>query len=67
MRYYTFPHVFESEIAKGFNPAPFARALDAAGMLEKGSDRPYKKKALGKIGGKQHVFYVLMFQPDDED
>ncbi|EPV3168072.1 hypothetical protein ACV3DN_004930, partial [Escherichia coli] len=43
------------------------RALDAAGMLEKGSDRRYKKKALGKIGGKQHVFYVLMFQPDDED
>ncbi|EEY0630001.1 DUF927 domain-containing protein [Escherichia coli] len=67
MRYYTFPHVFDSEIAKGFNPAHFARALDAAGMLEKGSDRRYKKKALGKIGGKQHVFYVLMFQPDDED
>ncbi|MFB2966009.1 hypothetical protein ACE04W_15880, partial [Escherichia coli] len=22
---------------------------------------------LGKIGGKQHVFYVLMFQPEAED
>ncbi|TBN98613.1 DUF927 domain-containing protein [Salmonella enterica subsp. salamae serovar 13,22:z:-] len=66
-RFYTFPHVFEGEIAQGFNPSHFARALDAAGMLEKGSDRRYKKKALGKIGGKQHVFYVLMFQPEAED
>ncbi|EJS9498407.1 TPA: hypothetical protein PPE00_005049, partial [Escherichia coli] len=45
----------------------FARALDAAGMLEKGNDRRYKKKALGRIGGKQHVFYVLMFQPESEE
>ncbi|EOK7054573.1 DUF927 domain-containing protein [Escherichia coli] len=67
MRYYTFPHVFEGEISKGFNPAHFARALDAAGMLEKGSDRRYKKKALGRIGGKQHVFYVLTLQPESEE
>ncbi|MDO1548527.1 DNA primase, partial [Escherichia coli] len=66
-RFYTFPHVFEGEIAQGFNPSHFARALSAAGMLEAGNDRRYKKKALGKIGGKQHVFYVLMFQPEAED
>ncbi len=36
-------------------------------MLEAGNDRRYKKKALGKIGGKQHVFYVLMFQPESEE
>ncbi|EPS4446014.1 hypothetical protein ACVEVI_001541, partial [Escherichia coli] len=24
-------------------------------------------KALGRIGGKQHVFYVLMFQPESEE
>ncbi|MCV8297942.1 hypothetical protein ODS13_26745, partial [Escherichia coli] len=45
----------------------FARALSAAGMLEAGGDRRYKKKALGRIGGKQHIFYVLMFQPEAED
>ncbi|MFV2280705.1 DUF927 domain-containing protein [Escherichia coli] len=66
-RFYTFPHVFEGEIAQGFNPSHFARALDAAGVLGKGNDRRYKKKALGKIGGKQHVFYVLMFQPESEE
>ncbi|MFA9291864.1 DUF927 domain-containing protein [Escherichia coli] len=66
-RFYTFPHVFEGEIAQGFNPSHFARALSAAGMLEAGNDRRYKKKALGKIGGKQHVFYVMMFQPEAED
>ena len=63
----SLPHVFEGEIAQGFNPSHFARALDAAGMLEKGNDRRYKKKALGRIGGKQHVFYVLMFQPESEE
>lgn len=66
-RFYTFPHVFEGEIAQGFNPSHFARALSAAGMLEAGGDRRYKKKALGRIGGKQHIFYVLMFQPEAED
>ncbi|EPC9881215.1 DUF927 domain-containing protein [Escherichia coli] len=66
-RFYTFPHVFEGEIAQGFNPSHFARALSAAGMLEAGNDRRYKKKALGKIGGKQHVFYVMMFQPEADD
>ncbi|ENP4450219.1 DUF927 domain-containing protein, partial [Escherichia coli] len=66
-RFYTFPHVFEGEIAQGFNPSHFARALSAAGMLEAGNDRRYKKKALGRIGGKQHVFYVLMFQPESEE
>lgn len=64
-RFYTFPSVFDGEIANGFNPTQFAKTLAKAGMLEKGGDR-LKKKALRKIGGKQHTFYVLMYSPEDE-
>lgn len=64
-KFYTFPATFENEIARGFNAKQFGRALASAGMLEKGGDR-LKKKALRKIGGKQHTFYVLMFAPEDE-
>lgn len=65
-RFYTFPNVFEEEIANGFEYKEFARVLAELGMLETGGDR-YKKKALNKIGGKQHVFYVLMFGPEETD
>ena len=65
-RFYTFPAAFEREIASGFNHTQFARALASAGMLETGDKGRHKKKALRKMGGKQHVFYVLMFSPDDE-
>ena len=60
------PGAFEGEIASGFNPQQFARVLANAGMLEAGGDR-LKKKALKKIGGKQHTFYVLMYSPEDEE
>jgi putative DNA primase/helicase len=33
--FYTFPHVFEEEIAKGFNARAFAQVLADAGMLDK--------------------------------
>lgn len=65
-KFYTFPGAFEGEIASGFNPQQFARVLANAGMLEAGGDR-LKKKALRKIGGKQHTFYVLMYSPEDEE
>lgn len=65
-KFYTFPAAFEQEIAKGFNHGQFARALANAGMLETGDRGRYKKKALRKMGGKQHVFYVLMFSPEEE-
>lgn len=65
-KFYTFPAAFEQEIARGFNHTQFARALASAGMLETGDKGRHKKKALRKMGGKQHVFYVLMFSPDDE-
>ncbi|ECI6609845.1 DUF927 domain-containing protein [Salmonella enterica subsp. enterica] len=65
-RFYTFPAAFENEIARGFNYKQFGRVLAAAGMLEKGGDR-LKKKALRKMGGKQHTFYVLMFSPETEE
>lgn len=64
-RFYTFPAVFDGEIAQGFNPTQFAKALAQAGMLETGGDR-LKKKALRKMGGKQHTFYVLMYSPEEE-
>lgn len=63
-KFYTFPSAFEGEIAEGFNPQQFAKVLAKAGMLETGGDR-LKKKALKKIGGKQHTFYVLMYSPED--
>lgn len=65
-KFYTFPAAFEQEIASGFNPRQFAKALASAGMLEAGDNGRHKKKALRKMGGKQHVFYVLMFSPDEE-
>lgn len=64
-KFYTFPAVFDGEISRGFNPTQFAKVLAQAGMLEKGGDR-LKKKALRKIGGKQHTFYVLTYSPEDE-
>lgn len=65
-KFYTFPAAFEQEIASGFNPRQFAKALASAGMLEAGDNGRHKKKALRRMGGKQHVFYVLMFSPDSE-
>lgn len=65
-KFYTFPAAFEQEIARGFNHTQFARALASAGMLETGDKGRHKKKALRKMGGKQHVFYVLMYSPDDD-
>lgn len=64
IKFYTFPAAFEQEIARGFNATQFAKALARAGMLEKGGDR-LKKKALRKMGGRQHTFYVLMYSPDE--
>ncbi|EKQ2082960.1 DUF927 domain-containing protein [Salmonella enterica] len=65
-KFYTYPAIFEEEISAGFNPVAFGKALAIAGMLERGGDR-LKKKALKKIGGKQHAFYVLMYSPDEDD
>ncbi|EAM2981848.1 DUF927 domain-containing protein [Salmonella enterica subsp. diarizonae] len=65
-KFYTYPAIFEEEISAGFNPVAFGKALAIAGMLERGGDR-LKKKALRKIGGKQHAFYVLMYSPDEDE
>lgn len=61
--FYTFPATFENEIAAGFNPKQFARVLAEARMLEPGQDR-FKKKAI-RVDGRQPVFYVLMYQPEE--
>ncbi|EAP6363918.1 DUF927 domain-containing protein [Salmonella enterica] len=65
-KFYTYPAIFEEEISAGFNPVAFGKVLALAGMLERGGDR-LKKKALKKIGGKQHAFYVLMYSPDEDE
>ncbi|ECJ2472869.1 DUF927 domain-containing protein [Salmonella enterica] len=65
-KFYTYPAIFEEEISAGFNPVAFGKVLALAGMLERGGDR-LKKKALRKIGGKQHAFYVLMYSPDEDE
>ncbi|EIB6554858.1 DNA primase, partial [Salmonella enterica] len=65
-KFYTYPATFEDEISAGFNPVAFGKVLAISGMLERGGDR-LKKKALRKIGGKQHTFYVLMYAPDDDE
>lgn len=64
--FYTFPATFEKEIAQNFNPKLFAKVLAQAGMLEASQDR-YRRKALKRIGGKQHTFYILTYQPEDDD
>ncbi|CAM4349346.1 DUF927 domain-containing protein [Pluralibacter gergoviae] len=64
--FYTFPATFEKEIAQNFNPKLFAKVLAQSGMLESSQDR-YKRKALKRIGGKQHTFYILTYQPEDDD
>ncbi|ECT1023430.1 DNA primase [Salmonella enterica] len=65
-KFYTYPATFEDEIAAGFNPVAFGKTLSAVGMLERSNDR-LKRKALGRIGGKQHTFYVLRHRPDSEE
>lgn len=65
MMFYTFPVVFENEVAKGFNKKLFAAVLAEAKMLSKGSDGRFKRKAI-RINGGQPVFYVLMHQPEDD-
>lgn len=69
IRYYTFPHVFKDEIAKGYNQLKAAQTLFESGMLEKPDSakaRGYVKKS-PRINGKQHTAYVLMLPDDSED
>ena len=71
--YYTFPHVFEKEVSKGFNPKMVAQTLSDIGMLEKekGKRGGFKKKG-PRLDGVQQRFYVLKLideeniDPEDE-
>lgn len=65
--YYTFQHVFESEISKGFNCRLVAQTLVDEGILEKekGKRGGFKKKG-PKINGVQQRFYVLKLIDDIE-
>ncbi|EJH7012404.1 DUF927 domain-containing protein [Salmonella enterica] len=68
IRYYTFPHVFKDEIAKGYNQLKVAQTLFESGVLEKPDSakaRGYMKKS-PRVNGKQHTVYVLMLPDDDE-
>ncbi|ASD86216.1 DUF927 domain-containing protein [Salmonella enterica] len=67
MIFYTFPAVFEKEIAAGFNAKQFAKALKAAGMLTPpGSGRGYQRKS-PRIDGRQINVYVINHMPEEEE
>ena len=64
--FYTFPHVFEKEISKGFNPRMVAQILADCGILKRdgGKDAGFTKRA-PRIEGRQLRCYALVFAPDD--
>ncbi len=64
--FYTFPHVFEKEVSKGFNPKMVAQILADSGMLKRdgGKDAGFTKR-MPRIEGRQLRCYVLRFAPDD--
>ncbi|MCU7123269.1 DUF927 domain-containing protein [Salmonella enterica] len=64
MIFYTYPATFENEIATGFNYKQFAKVLANSGMLQQGDKGRLKKRAL-RIDGRQPVFYVLMYAPEN--
>lgn len=66
MVFYTFPAVFEGEIARGFNTRQFAEVLKKAGMLTPPtSGRGFQRKS-PRIDGRQIRVYVLQYLPDDD-
>ncbi|EIH3035872.1 DUF927 domain-containing protein [Salmonella enterica subsp. enterica serovar Rissen] len=64
MIFYTYPATFENEIATGFNYKQFAKVLANSGMLQQGDKGRLKKRAL-RVDGRQPVFYVLMYAPEN--
>ena len=65
--YFTFSHVFEAEISKGFNHKMVAQTLADCGMLvkEAGKRGGFKKKG-PRVNGVQQRFYLLRLI-DEED
>lgn len=66
--FYTFPHVFEKEVSKGFNPKMVAQILADCGMLKRdgGKNAGFTKRT-PRIEGRQLRCYVLVFAPDNAD
>lgn len=65
--FYTFPSIFEKEIANGFNAKQFARVLAAAGILSGNSDgRRFQQKS-PRIDGRQINVYVLQHSADEDE
>ena len=66
--FFTFPHVFEREVSKGFNPRMVAQILADHGMLKRdnGKDAGFTKRT-PRIDGRQLRCYALLFAPDDAD
>ncbi len=65
--FYTFPSIFEKEIANGFNAKQFARVLAAAGILFGNSDgRRFQQKS-PRIDGRQINVYVLQHSTDEDE
>ena len=66
--FFTFPHVFEKEVSKGFNPKMVAQILADHGMLKRdnGKDAGFTKRT-PRIDGRQLRCYALLFAPDNTD
>ncbi len=66
--FFTFPHVFEKEVSKGFNPKMVAQFMADCGMLKRdgGKDAGFTKRT-PRIDGRQIRCYALVFAPDDAD
>ncbi|KAB7676548.1 DUF927 domain-containing protein [Plesiomonas shigelloides] len=65
MLFFTFPAVFEKEMAAGFNARQVAEVLMAAGMLHPPkSGRGYQRKS-PRVDGRQFNAYVVTYRPDD--
>lgn len=64
--FYTFPHVFENEVSKGFNPKMVAQIMADCGMLKRDSIKGAGfTKRTPRIDGRQIRCYALLFAPDD--
>lgn len=65
MIFYTFPAIFEKEIAAGFNAKQFAEVLKNAGMLTPpNSGRGYQRKS-PRVQGRQINVYALHYMLED--
>lgn len=65
--YFTFPHVFEKEVSKGFNPRMVAKILYESEMLKRDASKSAGfTKRTPRISGRQARCYALTFAVDKD-